>query len=99
MTCDRIDAQEALRIGLVDKVVSAEALMEEAMKMAEKIAANPPLAVKYVKFSVNEGTQCDITRGIQLEANLFAQLYATEDLREAYDAYLQKRPPKPFVGR
>lgn len=99
MTCDSVDAGEALRIGLVDRVVRAESLMDEALKMAEKIADSPPLAVKYVKLSVNEGSQCDLTRAIQLEANIFAQLYATEDLREAYDAYLEKRPHKPYQGK
>lgn len=99
MTGDKIGAAEALRIGLVDRVVSAGALMDEAMNLAERIADNPPLAVKYIKISVNEGTQCDLTRGIQLEANIFAQLYATEDLREAYDAFLEKRPHKPYRGK
>ncbi|SMC49146.1 enoyl-CoA hydratase/isomerase family protein [Papillibacter cinnamivorans] len=99
MTCEKISAQEALRIGLADRVVRAEELMDEALKLAGTIAGRPPIAVSAVKISVNEGMQCDITRGIRLEANLFAQLYATEDLREAYTAYLEKRPPKPFTGR
>ena len=96
-TGDSISAEEAHRIGLVDEVSEPDELMTDALRMAEKIAHWGPLAMKYL--AVNEGLQCDLQRGLQIEAALFAQLYGTQDQQEAMHAFLEKRPPKPFVGK
>ncbi|MEA5002518.1 MAG: enoyl-CoA hydratase-related protein [Christensenella sp.] len=98
-TGDKYHAQEALAMGLVDQVVPAESLMESAMALAEKIASRAPLAIRYIKTSVYDGMQCDLQRALQMEAALFAHLYATQDTKEAYAAYLEKREPKDFIGR
>ena len=98
-TGDKVSAEEAYRIGLVDEVSEPEELMKDAMEMAEKIAHWGPLAMKYLKIAVTDGIECDLQRGLQIEAALFAQLYGTEDQQEAMHAFLEKRPPKPFVGK
>ena len=98
-TGDSIVAEEAHRIGLVDEVSEPDELMADALRMAEKIAHWGPLAMKYLKTAVNDGLQCDLQRGLQIEAALFAQLYGTQDQQEAMHAFLEKRPPKPFVGK
>ena len=98
-TGDKISAEEAYRIGLVDELSEPDKLMEDAMAMAEKIAHWGPLAMKYLKIAVADGLQCDLERGLQIEAALFAQLYGTEDQTEAMTAFLEKRPPKEFVGK
>lgn len=98
-TGDKISAEEAYRIGLVDELAEPDALMKDAMTMAEKIAHWGPLAMKYLKIAVTDGMECDLQRGIQIESALFAQLYGTEDQQEAMYAFLEKRPAKPFVGR
>lgn len=98
-TGDSISAEEAYRIGLVDELSEPEELMQDAIKMAEKIAKWAPLAMTRLKTAVNDGLQCDLQRGLQIEAALFAQLYGTEDQQEAMHAFLEKREPKPFVGK
>lgn len=98
-TGDKYSAEECLRIGLVDKVVKAEKLMDEAMELASKIASKPPLAIKYARTAIYDGIQCDLQRGLQIEAGLFAQLYCTEDMKEAYAAYLEKRPSRGYKGQ
>ena len=98
-TGDKISSEEAYRIGLVDELAAPDALMVTALEMAEKIAQWGPLAMKYLKIAVTDGLQCDLERGTQIESALFAQLYGTEDQKEAMHAFLEKRKPKPFVGK
>ena len=98
-TGDRYTARQALEMGLVDRVVPADRLMDEALALAEKIASKAPMAIRYIKTSIYEGMQCDLQRALQMESALFAHLYATKDTKEAYAAYLEKRPPKGFIGR
>ena len=98
-TGDKISAEEAYRIGLVDELSEPDDLMKDALIMAEKIAHWGPLAMKYLKIAVTDGMECDLQRGLQIEAALFAQLYGTEDQQEAMQAFLEKRTPKPFLGR
>ena len=98
-TGDKYTAQEALEMGLVDRVVPAEELMGYALELAEKIASRPPVAVRYIKTAVYDGMQCDLQRAIQIESALFAHFYSTQDTKEAYAAYLEKRPPKGFIGK
>ena len=98
-TGEKFTAQRALEIGLVDHVVPAASLMDEAMALAEKIASKAPMAIRYIKTSVYDGMQCDLQRALQMEAALFAHLYSTKDTKEAYAAYLEKRPHKDYIGR
>lgn len=98
-TGDKYTATQALEMGLVDRVVPADRLMDEAMALAKKIAAKPPLAIRYIKTSIYDGMQCDLQRALQIESALFAHLYSSQDMKEAYSAYLEKRPAKEFIGR
>jgi len=92
-TGDFIDAQEAYRIGLVNKVVPLASLMEEAMKMAMKIARQPGFALKVTKFAVNGGLNMDIKSAMAYEARCFEILFSTEDQREGIKAFVEKRKP------
>lgn len=93
-TGGHIDAEEAYRIGLVNKVTEPEALMDETLKMANKIASNAPIAVKYSKEAINTGIQMDIDSAIAMEANLFGLCFASEDQKEGMGAFLGKRAPE-----
>lgn len=86
-----IGAAEALEIGLVNKVVPQEDLMGEAVAMAESIAKNAPLAVKYSKAAIARGLEMDIDDGIAMENELFAMCFASEDQKEGMQAFLEKR--------
>ena len=92
-------AQQALEMGLVDQVVPADTLMSEAVTMAEAIAAQPPMAVRYIKALVNAGPEMDLDRALQLEGAMAPQLFATWDNKEACAAFLEKRPHRDWVGR
>lgn len=97
-TGDFIDAEEALRLSLVNKVVSVGVLMDEAKKMAKKLAANPPLSVKYAKRAVNTGMQLDISSALDYEAHCAAMLSVSEDRIEGFKAFTEKRKPN-FKGK
>lgn len=90
-TCAMVKADEALRIGLVNKVVPLENLMEEAKKMASTIIANAPIAVKLCKDAINRGTQVDIDSAIKVEAEDFGKCFDSEDQLEGMTAFLEKR--------
>ena len=90
-TADIIDAAEAYRIGLVNHVYEPEALMEEAMKMAEKIASKAPIAVKNSKEAINRGIQTDMDSAVAIEAYLFGLCVASEDQKEGMTAFFEKR--------
>lgn len=91
LTGDFIDALEAHRIGLVNKVVPHEELLENVMALAKKIASRPPLAVKYAKEAVNRSQEGDTTTGYALESYLHALACTTEDKVEGVAAFLEKR--------
>jgi enoyl-CoA hydratase len=95
---EMITAEEALRIGLVNRVVEPAELMNVAESIAGKIAANAPLAVKYAMEAIERGAEMPQQEGLFLEATLFGLSCATEDMREGTRAFLEKRPPK-FQGR
>lgn len=97
-TGDRIDANEALRIGLVQKVVPQEKLMEEAKAMAKKIAANGQIAVRLSKSAMNASVNTDIMTGFSLENRSFAMCFSTEEQKEGMKAFLEKRKPV-FKGK
>jgi enoyl-CoA hydratase len=86
-----INAEEAFRIGLVNKVVEIENLMIEAMKMANAIAAQAPIAVNLCKSSINRGMQCDIETALMYESEVFGACFSTEDQKEGITAFSEKR--------
>lgn len=91
LTGGMIKADEALRIGLVNKVTEPEALMEETIALAKAILKNGPLAVKYAKAAINRGVEMDLDSGIAMENELFAMCFATADQKEGMQAFLGKR--------
>jgi enoyl-CoA hydratase len=93
-TGDRITAAEAQAIGLVDIVVPDEQVRETSMGMADRIAANAPLAVTAAKRAVDLGMQAGVVDGHRMEAALFAPLVASEDFKEAIRAFFERRPGK-----
>ena len=95
---EMIPADEALRVGLVNHVVELPELIPAAEKIAQKIVANAPLAVKYAMEAVEHGMEMTQEEGLFLEATLFGLCCATEDMREGTKAFLEKRPAK-FQGR
>jgi enoyl-CoA hydratase len=92
-TGDMIDANRALQIGLVNRVVPADQLMDEAKKMAQKIISKAPLAVRYAKQAINEGMQVDLERGQLIELDLLSICFSTEDQKEGMQAFIEKRQP------
>lgn len=90
-TGEVIRADEALRIGLVNKVVEPEALMDEALALAEKIAAQAPVAVQLAKKAIDTGLQADIDTGIAIENDLFALCFSTRDQKVRMEAFLNKK--------
>jgi enoyl-CoA hydratase len=98
LTGEMITAQDALRIGLVNEVTASAELMARAEALAQKIAANAPLAIKYCMEAVNKGLDMTLAEGLFLEATLFAVSCATEDKKEGTSAFLEKRPAS-FTGK
>lgn len=95
---EMIDAPEAYRIGLVNKVVPAGALLAESEKMLRGILSTGPLAVRLALEAVDRGLEMTLEEGLLLEANHFGLLASTEDMKEGLSAFLEKRAPK-FEGR
>jgi enoyl-CoA hydratase len=92
-TGDAIDAAEALRIGLVNKVVEPEKLMEEAEKLATKLASKSSVQLRFIKELVNNGTQMDLSSACAMEIAYFSACFSTEDQKEGMSAFLDKRKP------
>ena len=90
---ERIDAEEAYRIGLVNKVVPGEELMPTAMKMAETICKRGPLAVRAAKEAIIKGMSMTLTDGLRLESFLSSYLMGTDDAKEGPMAFMEKRDP------
>lgn len=88
------DAAEAEKIGLVNKVVTAEALLEEAHKLGRKLAAKPAVAMKMLKSAINIGINLDISSALNVEVQNFAIAFASEDCKEGISSFLEKRKPK-----
>jgi enoyl-CoA hydratase len=98
ITGEMIDAAEAYRIGLVNKVVAADRLMSEAREMMKMILGNGPLAVALCIEAVDRGLEMSLDEGLILEANHFGLLAATDDMREGTRAFMEKRAPA-FKGK
>jgi enoyl-CoA hydratase len=98
LTGEPVNAPEAHRMGLVNQVVAAAELVAAAEKLAQKIIANAPLAIKFALEAVNHGMEMSATEGQFLEATLFALCCTTADMKEGTRAFLDKRPAK-FVGK
>ena len=98
LTARMMDAAEAERSGLASRVFPHETLMDEARKIAAKIAAQSPLAVMANKEMVNAALETTLTQGVQFERRLFHSLFAFEDQKEGMSAFVEKRKPE-FKGR
>jgi len=94
----RLKADEALKAGLVHKVVHYEKLRDEVREMAKKLAEGPPIAMKYAKHALNFGTQVPLDVGLRLEAALMGLAFSTEDLKEGVEALMSKRKAE-FKGK
>lgn len=95
---ERVDAVEALRIGLVNKVVPANELQEKTMALARSIASKGPVALRYAKEAIYKGMDVTLEQGLRLEADLYYLLHTTKDRTEGIRAFQEKRSPK-FEGK
>jgi enoyl-CoA hydratase len=98
LTGRQMGAREAERLGLVTRVVPADATLGEAIELAARVAAGPPLAIREAKRAVLQAAELPLAEGIALERQAFFDLFATEDQSEGMDAFVAKRPPR-WQGR
>ncbi len=98
LTGESVRAVDAERMGIVNRVVPAGAHLEEALRLANLIAARPPLAVRMGKEAVNQAMEVGLAAGLEFERKLFYLLFASEDKREGMRAFLEKRAGR-FSGR
>jgi E-phenylitaconyl-CoA hydratase len=98
LTGDRIDAAEALRIGLVSRVVPRAQLLDTAKEIAGRIAANAPLSVRAVKRMVQQGLDMPLSHALDVERYAFGLLFNSEDRVEGRKAFAEKRKPN-YKGR
>lgn len=89
-----IDAQEAYRIGLVERVIPPAELMEAVLKMAQEMAAKGPIALRYAKEAIYKGMDLTLEQGLRLEADLYLLLHTTGDRTEGIEAFRNKRTPR-----
>ena len=93
-----IDAEEAYRMGLVNRVTVHEELISECRQWAETIAEKSPVAIKYALRAVNQGMEVDLGSGLKIESLCIGACFASEDSREGLNAFLEKRKPS-FKGK
>lgn len=98
LTGDFIDAQEALQMGLINKVVPVELYLSEALKLAQKIAEKSPIAVQMAKESVLKSFEMPLQEALSFERKNFYLLFATQDQKEGMSAFVEKRKAN-FVGK
>jgi enoyl-CoA hydratase len=97
-TGETIDAKEAYRVGLVNKVVPPQELMSTVMRMAQEMASKGSIALRYTKEAVYQGMDLTLEQGLRLEADLYLLIHTTKDRTEGIRAFREKRVPK-FEGR
>ncbi len=97
LTGETIDASNALQIGLVSKVVTPESLAGEVEALAQKVASQGPVSLRFIKEAVNKGMDLTLEQGLRLEADLYLLLHTTADRTEGIKAFLEKRSPE-FKG-
>ena len=93
-----IDAHEAYRIGLVNRVIPPAELMAAVLKMAQEMAAKGPIALRYAKEALYKGMDLTLEQGLRLEADLYLLLHTTGDRTEGIESFRVKRPPR-FKGK
>ncbi|HET7746436.1 MAG TPA: enoyl-CoA hydratase-related protein [Vicinamibacteria bacterium] len=98
LTGEMVDAAEALRIGLVNRVVPKERLLEESVGLVRKMIANGPVSLRFTLEAVAAGLEMPFDEAQYLEATLFGLICTTEDMKEGTKAFLEKRPAR-FQGR
>jgi enoyl-CoA hydratase len=90
---DPIGAEEAYRIGLANRIVPQGEALSTAKSIGQKIAAMAGVALRYIQMAVNRGLNTTLEEGLKIEADLFAKVFHTEDVREGVDAFINKRQP------
>ena len=98
LTGRSISAEEAYRVGLVNRVVPPESLMEEAKKLATEVASKPPISIRSAKEAILKAQDATLEVGLEFERKAFYMLFATEDGKEGMRAFLEKRKPS-FKGK
>jgi enoyl-CoA hydratase len=93
-----IDAQRALELGLVNRVVPADQLEAQTLVLAQQLATSAPLALRGILDAIVHGGECAMEQGLQLETAQFGLVFSTEDMREGTSAFLDKRKPA-FKGK
>lgn len=94
----RLKAEDALRIGLVHKIVYYDKLRNESKELAKKLSEGPSVALKYTKYALNFGTQVPLEVGLRLESSLWGLTFSTEDATEGVEAFMSNRQAK-FKGK
>ena len=98
MTGEPLGADEALRWGLVNRVVPSGEALAASLELARSLAAGPPMALAAAKRLVDEGVEMPFDTAVGLERDAVAMLFTTDDRQEGVAAFLEKRPPR-FTGR
>lgn len=97
-TGDPISAEEAMQLGLVNKVVPPDKLKEAVEEIIQKLKSKSPAILKFAKLAVNKSLETPLSVGIECEADLFAMCFGTQDQKEGAKAFFEKRPPK-YTGK
>lgn len=98
MLGNKLKAEEALKIGLVNRVVHFDKLTSEVRELAKKLSEGPPIALKYAKHALNFGTQVPLEVGLRLESGLMGLTFSTDDLKEGVEAFMSRRKAE-FKGK
>ncbi len=98
VTGEPVGPDEALALGLVDRLIEAEKFDDEVMAYARKLASGPTMAQGYIKLSVNNGLETSLAQGLTIERAHQSQLFASDDVAEGLKSFLEKRPPQ-FRGQ